>query len=210
MFKRGQIEDAIIAVLGGTLGLQRPQMQTRIKRLLDTDRARGRKRRSAKPEEANYAFYCASMPGRGYDVLFSGFEAFALLMGLRLLALGFPQGLVVGLLRRVRVDLERRHRAILRQDPGTLFDVRRISAEAKPGDIGVGNIDPVFLVVVAEEDRSGSPSVEICQGQGGLSQLIHRFGPGQAFTLLEIVNVAHALSAALKGTKPRGRGRASA
>jgi hypothetical protein len=51
----------------------------------------------------------------------------------------------VSIMRRVRVDLEREHARILKQDPRKLFDWERIRATAREGDIGVDNTDPVFL-----------------------------------------------------------------
>jgi hypothetical protein len=45
-------------------------------------------------------------PGRGLENWFTGNEAFALLTGLRLMRDGWPQGLVVAVLRRVNPRLE--------------------------------------------------------------------------------------------------------
>ena len=45
----------------------------------------------------------------GADILFTEYEAFALLNGLRIMAHGWPQGFAVSIMRRVRVDLEREH-----------------------------------------------------------------------------------------------------
>ncbi len=210
MFKRSQVEDAIAAVLDRGSRRLGSEMRTRIKHLLDADRARGRKKRSSDPEEAHYAFYSADMPGKGYEIIFSEFEAFALLTGLRLLGLRWPQGSVVGLLRRLRPQLEQLHQRILRQDPAVLFDDQQISALAKPGDPAFGNTNPVFIVIVSEQDRRGSQSVELCRGWREVCELFHRFGPGYAFTLLDLVNSVHALSSALSETRPRTRGRARA
>ena len=102
MPKRNQVEEAIAAVLErGSMQLN-SQIRNRVKRLLDTDRALGRNKRARDPEKARYAFYSREMPGRGFENLFSEFEAFALLMALRLMGLGLPQGVVVTLLRRLR------------------------------------------------------------------------------------------------------------
>jgi predicted DNA-binding transcriptional regulator YafY len=50
------------------------------------------------------------------EVWFSEYEAFALLNGLRLMAHGWPQGVAVTLMRRVRSELEKQHARILNQD----------------------------------------------------------------------------------------------
>ena len=71
-------------------------------------------------------------PGRGLENWFTGYEAFALLTGLRLMRHGWPQGLAVAALRRVKSDLERHHAHILQQDPIGLFDGHRIRQQAKP------------------------------------------------------------------------------
>ena len=66
---------------------------------------------------------------------------------------GWPQGLVVAALRRVKRDLERHHARILRQDPVVLFDNDRIRQRAKPGSLVVSNTDPVFLVINSKEEE---------------------------------------------------------
>jgi hypothetical protein len=207
LHKRHQIEEAIAAVLEPGSKRLSSEMRTRIKRLLDTDRARGRRRHSSDPEEAHYAFYTADMPGRGYDIDFSEFEAFAILTGLRLMTLGWPQGIVVALLRHIRPRIEQQYARISRQTSPVNFDQHRIRRQAKEGDLAVGTIDPVFLVIFSQEDRRGSRSVEICRGQREVFELFNRCGPGYAFTLLELTQYVDALSSALAQTKPRLRGR---
>jgi hypothetical protein len=120
-------------------------VRTRIKRLLDLDRSMGRKLRSKNAEEANFGFFSEEAPGTGADILFSEYDAFALLNGLRIMKHRWPQGFAVSIIRRVRLDLEREHARILRQDPSKLFDWQAIRARARPGDIAVHNTDPVFL-----------------------------------------------------------------
>ena len=104
-------------------------MRSRFKRLLETDRARGRNKRSDDPEKANFAFHSADMPGRGHENRFSRFEAFALLLGLRLMGLGLPQGAVVALLRRVRPQLEQQHSQIMRRAPQIFSSSSRFGAK---------------------------------------------------------------------------------
>jgi hypothetical protein len=59
--------------------------RARIKRLLELDRSLGRKLRSKDAEQANFSFFSEEAPGTGADILFSEYEAFALLNGLRIM-----------------------------------------------------------------------------------------------------------------------------
>jgi hypothetical protein len=133
----------------------------------------------------------------------------SLLTGLRLMGHGWPQGTVVGLLRRLRPELEKHHARILRQPASILSDEQQRLA-ARPGDVAVGNLEPLFLVVVSEQGRRGTRSVALCRGQREVFELYHKFGPGYAFTLTEVATSVHALSSALAQTRPRPRGRSRA
>jgi hypothetical protein len=148
-------------------------------------------------------------PGRGSENWFTGYEAFALLTGLRLMRDGWPQGLVVAVLRRVKPDIERHHAGILSQNRRVLFDADRTRRQARPGDLAVSN--PVFLVInsKAREHHAGANPAAICQGQAELMDFIKTWGPGQTWTVMELGTSIHALSWALAKTVPRKRGRAS-
>jgi hypothetical protein len=211
MFKRNQLEEAIAIVLEPGSAKPSSEMRTRLKRLLETDRSLGRSKRSADPERANFAFHSMDAPGRGLENWFTGYEAFALLTGLRLMRDGWPQGLAVAALRRVKPDLERHHARILRQDPTAIFNETHIRQHAKPGDLAVSNTDPVFLVIHSKdhENRLGSNPAAICRGQAELMRFIKGWGPGQTWTVMELGTSIHALSLALAKTVPRKRGRGS-
>jgi hypothetical protein len=211
MFKRNQVEEAIACVFEPGSAKPSSETRTRLKRLLETDRALGRSRRSRDPERANFAFSGMDAPGRGFENRFTGYEAFALLTGLRLMRDRWPQGLVVGVLRRVKPDLERHHARMLRQSPSIFFDDDHIRRQARSGDIAVRNIDPVFLVINGEgrEHDRGINRAAICQGQAELMDFIKAWGPGQTWTVMELGTSIHALSRALIKTEPRKRGRAS-
>ena len=209
MFKRNQVEEAIASVLEPGSAKPSSEMRTRLKRLLETDRGLGRSKRSPDLERANFAFFGMDAPGRGLENWFTGYEAFALLTGLRLMRDGWPQGLVVAVLRRVKPDLERHHARVLRQDPTVVFDDDRIRQQARPGGLGVSNTDPVFLVINSKdrEHDTGANPAAICQGQAELMGLIKAWGPGQTWTVTELGTSIHALSWALTRTVPRKRGR---
>ncbi len=211
MFKRNQVEEAIASVLEPGSAKPSSEMRTRLKRLLETDRALGRSKLSPDPERANFAFSGMDAPGRGFENWFTGYEAFALLTGLRLMRDRWPQGLVVAALRRVKPDLERHHAQVLRQNPTILFDHERIRQQARAGDLGVSNTAPVFLVINSKdrEHDTGANRAAICQGQAELMGLIKARGFGQTWTVMELGTSIHALSTALTKTEPRKRGRAS-
>ena len=211
MFKRNQVEEAIARVLEPGSAKPSSAMRTRLRRLLETDRALGRSKRSPDPERANFAFSGMEAPGRGLENWFTGYEAFALMTGLRLMRDGWPQGLVVAVLRRVKPDLERHHACILSQNRPVLVNADRTRQQARPGDLAVSNTAPVFLVInsKAREHDAGANQAAICQGQAELMDFIKTWGPGQTWTVMELGTSIHALSWALAKTVPRKRGRAS-
>ena len=211
MFKRNQVEEAIARVLEPGSARPGSEMRTRLRRLLETDRALGRSERSPDPKRANFAFSGMDAPGRGLENWFTGYEAFALLTGPRLMRDGWPQGLVVAVLRRVKPDLERHHARVLRQNPTVLFDADRIRQQARAGDLALRNTDPVFLAIKSkdrERDAGANPAA-ICQGQEELMGFIKTWAPGQTWTVMELGTSIDALSLALAKTAPRKRGRGS-
>jgi hypothetical protein len=211
MFKRNQVEEAIAHVLELGSAKLSSEMRTRLKRLLETDRALGRSKGSRDPERANFAFSGMDAPGRGFENWFTGYEAFALLTGLRLMRDRWPQGLVVAVLRRVKPELEQHHARVLRLDLPVLVDSDHIRQQARRGDLGISNTDPVFLVINSRgrEHDTGTNPAAICQGQAELMRFIKTWGPGQTWTVTELGTSIRALSLALAKTAPRKRGRGS-
>ena len=82
-----------------------PDLYSRVKRLLEIDRARGRNRRSRDPEQTHLLSIALICRGGGTRIVSTAFECFALLTGLRLMAHGWPQSTAVALLRRLRPEL---------------------------------------------------------------------------------------------------------
>lgn len=212
-YKRNQVEEAISAVLEPKSRRPTSELRTRLKRLLETDRALGCAPRSSDPGRANYAFYSAEPPGSGVEVRFSEYEAFALLIGLLLMGHGWPQGFAVLVMRRVRDDLKRQHARILALDPKPLFDQEAIRRNARAGDIAFNNTAPVLLTITARS--AGGPSTQneplecsVCEGPEEAMNWVRKTGGGiHGFTMLEIVTIAHALANRLASTTPRRRGR---
>jgi hypothetical protein len=85
------------------------ELKFRLKRLLVTDRRSGRDPNSEDEGDRHYAFYSQEPPGSGTEVMFSGYEAFALLAAITLLEHGLPQAAVVKVMRQVRRPLEAAH-----------------------------------------------------------------------------------------------------
>ena len=94
-YKRNQIEEAISKLLEPVSLEPSSDLRTRLKRLLETDRALGRSLRSTDPGRAHYAFYSADAAGSGVEVWFSEYETFALLNALRLMGHSWPQSFAV-------------------------------------------------------------------------------------------------------------------
>lgn len=215
-YKRNQVEEAIAAAVGLTGDRGSADVGTRIKRLLNADRALGREVSHSGPMRPGYAFYTADAPGSGVEVWFSHYEAFALLVALLLLQSGWPQGAVVRIMRRARPSLEPEHDRILSQDRRVLFDEETVRNAAAPGMLAVDNTDPVFLAIVtgsraerAQADQGTGPkAVDICHGQAELMKFMHKEAPpGASMTSLEVAGKAHQLADHLAKTKPRARGR---
>lgn len=209
-FKRNQIEEAIAALSGERANKPSAALRTRIKRLLDTDRNLGRNVRSKKPEENQYAFYSEDAPGKGVEVSFSEYEAFALHLGLRLLAHGWPQTFVVSVLRKERAALETQHRRILRQNYDELFDQKRILQKAAPGALAFNNADPVFLLIVSPtmsmQDNLLQLATAVCHGEQAAGQF-RRQQNAISTSFFELATPARALDDALLQSEPRKRGR---
>jgi hypothetical protein len=208
-YKRNQLEEAISRVLEPRAPEPTSEFRTRLKRLLEADRALGRTPLSADPKKANYAFYSVDPPGRGTEIWFSGYEAFGLLTGLRLMEHGWPQGRAVLVMRTVRHHLEIQHTRTLKQDPAALFDEERIRQDAKEGDFAFDNTDPVLLVITSGRTSDGEDedfSCAICRGTAAAMEYTRQEGP-RGWTMFELATTAHRLSAELTKTEPRHRGR---
>ena len=212
-FKRNQVESAIARMFDRASGAAHTELRTRLKRLLEADRALGRSYRSSDPEKANFAFFGAESPGTGADVWFSAYEAFALLTAWRLLEHGWPQTSAVAILRHARPILEPEHKRVLKLDPGEIFDSRRIQAMAAPGALAVETTVRVFLVISSmqgnpRESDADARSIEIYRGEDALMPALRRQA-GLTFTIYELVEAAHKLHVHLEQTEPSKRGRGS-
>jgi hypothetical protein len=209
-FKRNQIEQAISRMFNRQAVEPSTELRTRLKRLLETDRALGYSSGGGDPEMAHFAFFSSDAPGSGVEVWFSAYEAFALLTAWRLLEHGWPQATAVSMLRQVRPQLEREHRRILKLDLEQIFDQKKIGEKAKPGSLAVNTTDPVFLVIASMQGHPASSTrwIKICRGEEELMPMLRR-EVGLSATTFELVAAAHVLQVRLGETEPSKRGRGS-
>jgi hypothetical protein len=213
VYKRNQVESAIARMFDRASGAAHTELRTRLKRLLETDRAVGRSSRSADPGKANFAFFGEESPGTGADVWFSAYEAFALLTAWRLLEHGWPQASAVTILRQARPVLEPEHKRILKLDHQNVFDSKRVQELARPGAPALETPNPVFLVISSINVNprgadADARSIEIHRDEKALMFALHR-QPGLTFTIYELVEAAHKLHVHLEQTEPSKRGRGS-
>jgi hypothetical protein len=212
-FKRNQVEQAIVRTLGTSEERVRDlKLKLKLKRLLVADRQLGRAKRSAGRADRRYAFYSAKPMGSGVEVMFSNYEAFALMMALIVLEHGIPQAKVVSILQQIRPDLEAAHRETLQKDPKDLFDREEVRARALPGQIAVDNTAPVFLTFVKINIGKGRihATISVCHGLEELAKFFKEHSlPGSGATHFELVRLMHALADNLSKTRPIKRGRST-
>jgi hypothetical protein len=184
-------------------------LQTKLKRLLDTDRSSDRKPRSNKPELANFAFYSDKAPGSGSEVWFSSYEVFALLLALKLMEHGSTQARAVAILRRARPALEPKHTEMLRWNPDELFDNEKIRKLAQPGSLVVWSTRPVFLITASlRGPTTQAHNLEVAVVEHDeLRSASERVG--YPISLTELTRLSHDLHQALAKTKPSKRGKVS-
>jgi len=210
--KRNQVEEAIAAVLAQAGSEWTADLRIRIKRLLETDRALALEAEASEPQ-ATYALFTGGAPGRGREVWFSAYEAFALLLGVLLMQHRWPQGTAVRILRQARPTLEPEHARILAQDSKELFDEAEVLRRASPGMPAVQVTDPVFLAIVTQwsrhADLDAAPhALIVCHGENELMRFSREQAPpGTSMTVLEVAGPAHILQDHLSRTQPRARGR---
>lgn len=224
MYKRNQVEGAIAHVTGQTSGpasdLPAPELSIRLKRLGETDRAMTVDKQPTRGVFQTYAFFDEAPPGRGAEVAYSAYSAFALYVGVRLMDAGFPQREAVAFLRHIRGDLEGEHRRILRASPNMIAGIRTASAVEKTIRNGTlaKTIDQMVFVIVSpgdpwqvssrsqEDDLVG---VNICRGPEKLSRTLEHYSrvSGPPLICMELVNPSHQLKYWLDRIEPIKRGR---
>lgn len=205
LYKRNQVEEAISRTVGEKSAKPSSALRTRLKRLLDLDRSL-QDARSERSGNRDYAFYDNEAPGKGREIFFSDYEAFALLTGLRMLNHGWPQNFVVTTLRDIRDELTASHSRALktRSNMGS-------GPEPQAGDMAVGNPDSPFLLIVSD-DRTPNPNDRGPYGMLFANQEdAFRFqmeAVGRSCSWFGLEAAAKALKTNLARSLPRSRGRA--
>lgn len=221
-YKRNQIEQAIAAITGcrDAAGNAPLDLRNDLKRLLDIDRnPRAKQLDWAHP---HFAFYDDPSPGRGAEVAYSPYHAFALLIGRRLMESGLPQSTVVKFLREVRRELEVAFNSILSADPADLRP--ELTARERQNRVADGVLiqeagqmqflvvegalkgTPIHMPSTDDWDRTGN----VCSNAKILLQrLVYCSHVGHAATVLELVNAAHQLVYWLERALLRKRGPSS-
>jgi hypothetical protein len=176
MLTRGQIEWAIAQVTDQTQGPggePRHELRMKLKRLLDLDRKKGIDAAKPWPEFRRFAFLEGGLPGKGFAIAYTRYDAFALLLGLRLLDNNVPQMAVIRVLRRIRLDLQAEFDRILRVSPDVLAQSKQgFEAKIKAGLLAQ---DPAKLVFFALPSGAGAEAFYRRQHDGKL----------------ELANIAH-------------------
>jgi hypothetical protein len=162
MFTRGQLEWAIAQAIGRSEGLgNRPRgdLKMKLKRLLDIDRKHGIDAAKPGPEFRRFAFLEGGLPGKGFAISYTGYDAFALLLGLQLLEANVPQLAVIRLLRSIRPNLQHEHKQVLLHLPRLLAG-GNIKLENK---INAGQMvkDPAKMVFVVISSGAGADILSV-------------------------------------------------
>jgi hypothetical protein len=220
-YKRDQIERAI-AIASRIIPQHEPTrftaLKVELKRLLDRDRRQEQETPRGRP--VRRAFHSEAPPGRGIDVMYSGYEAFALLIALRLMRGGLPQARAVDVLHDLRAPLAGCHYEMLQIPLPQLRPDRdddKRDLLVRDGLLVDDASKMVYLVALAGERAEAfdlpSPadkpvSGNICRSVRELHErVVGASHEGHALIVVELVNAAHQLAYHLDRIEPRARGR---
>lgn len=216
-YKRSQVEQAITAIEAGR-STPAAVLRANVKRLLDFDR---------KPEarlfdraSGDTAFFDGPPPGQGAEIAYRPYQAFALLVGVRLLGGGMPQSRVVLFLRDTRVDLEAAFTRLADTDPAKLrpdLSDEEVSDAIRDGELVEQARDMCFVIAPAgasagPDDGPRPDEWELAGGNvGDIGLLTERLAAfsrhGRVAIVLELTNAVHQLMDTLPRTTVRKRGR---
>ena len=202
-FKRNQIEDGIASAFEEDMDGSSDALSNRIRRLLDLDRKETPNKRSKNDWERNFAFFGEAPPGKGSEVQFSFYEAFAVSLGLRMLDHSWPQGFIIALIRKARMYLDP-------EQSGPPW-LGHNAVEHKEGKRAVAASAPeAFLAIVFGEGRRvqrlDTIKIVLCSGTDDALRVLKQ-KPGTSVSVFEIGQSAATLAKALAVTKPAKRGR---
>ena len=201
-FKRNQVEEALSKLREPKARRPSLRLRTQLKRFLEIDRARGRSARSAVAGSFRYAFFSTDPPGRGVEVYFSDYEAFALLLAFKMTQLGWTQKLAVSILRRARPALEKQYAHIL-----------KLCRDNRIGTLDFATTSPLLVVMTANESNTSNGmkafACTVCEGyQKAMQWVFDNSERTYGFSMFELAANAQNLSTELARTIPRRRGQA--
>jgi hypothetical protein len=190
----------------------------KLKRLLDLDRKKGIDATQAWSEFRRFAFLEGGLPGKGLAISYTRYDAFALLLGLRLLGSNVPQMAAIRLLRRIRLELELEHRRILRLAPERLAQSKHgLERKIKDGLLVEDPRKMVFLALPAGAGaelfyrRSQDNSLELANIARSPAELVsvvaHLTRVSPPALVFELINPAHQLAWWLESAPLIRRGR---
>ncbi len=188
-YKRNQVEEAISRTLGERSKAPSAELLARIKRLLDTDRAEKTNRKQS-------AFVSVASGGQGHENKFSNYDAFAILLGLRMLGTGWSQTQVVKVLKQGRRELQSAYQKYRSFKPKEY--------EARPGLLGIAGV-PAIGFLFASYDQSDSAQIVAMDDAQNLQSLMRK--PGQSMSVFGVGDIP-VLERNLEQVLPRKRGRA--
>jgi hypothetical protein len=164
----------------------------RLKRLLALDRSEPR------AAEHHFAFFDEKPQGKGVDVLFSTYEAFALFLANAMLEARFPQLTVLRLLRKARTKLSKAYKQCLEKQPATIGKI-----EDDPWTFGY----PMFVVVGARGPGEVSPFA-VCATNTARYEFTREYDrPGVGFSFFPLANAVQEFAKNLAEAPVRRRGR---
>lgn len=190
-YKRNQVEEAISRTLGERSKGPSADLLARIKRLLDTDR------NETKEKGGNSAFVSIAADGQGHENKFSSYDAFAILLGLRMLGTGWSQTQVVKLLKRGRRELEKTYRRYRASEPKEY--------EPQLGLLSMAGV-PAIGVLFPSYDHTQTDSARIIAMDDAQHLPSELRKPGQSISVFGVGDIS-ALERNLERALPRKRGR---
>lgn len=188
-YKRNQVEEAISRTLGERSKAPSVELLARIKRLLDTDRAERTNRKQS-------AFVSVASGGQGHENKFSNYDAFAILLGLRMLGMGWSQTQVVRVLKQGRRELENAYQKYRSVEPKRY--------EPQPGLLDIAGV-PAIGFLFSSYDLADSAQIVALDDAQNLRGPLRK--PGQSMSIFGVGDIP-VLERNLELALPRKRGRA--
>ena len=179
-------------------GLTERDVTFRLKRLLALDRSEPRAAGEAKH---HFAFFDEKPRGKGVDVLFPGYEAFALFLANTMLEARFPQLTILRLLRKARSKLFKAYKECLEKKATEHFEA------GKPEDDPWTSGYPMLVVVGARGSGEVSPFA-VCATPAKRVEFTREYDrPGVGFSFFPLADAMQEFAKNLAEAPLQRRGR---